>query len=221
MKLKDFILPVFLAAVIIGLVIVVSSSQNGKSDSSLSDSIKQTQVRGSQSTADHHGGGQQVDSAIFNSLKGKNAPDFTLEGYDDKKYTLSNLKGKNVVLFFSEGLMCYPACWNQIAAFGKDQRFNSQDTIVLTIVNDKKEEWKVAIDKMPELAESIVLFDEDRSVSVAYGVLNLPSSMHKGQLAGHSYVVVDKNRFVRFTSDDEMMAVRNDVLVSEIEKLRR
>ena len=133
---------------------------------------------------------------------------------------LSSLKGRNVILFFSEGLMCYPACWNQIAAFGKDQKLNNDNTIVLTIVNDKKEDWKTAIDKMPELAESIVLFDTDRSVSIAYGVLNLPSSMHKGQLAGHSYVIIDKTGVVRFTSDDEMMAVRNDVLMSEIEKFQ-
>ena len=221
MKIKDFILPVFLAVVVIGLVVFVSSSQNGKSDSSLNNSIKQTQqVQGDQSTADHHGGTQTTDSTIFNALVGKAAPDFTLESYDGKKYTLSSLKGKNVVLFFSEGLMCYPACWNQIAAFGKDQKLNNENTIVLTIVNDRKPDWKTAIDKMPELAESIVLFDTDRSVSIAYGVLNLPSSMHKGQLAGHSYVIIDKTGVVRFTSDDEMMAVRNDVLMSEIEKFQ-
>jgi len=220
MKLKDFILPVFLAMAVIGLVVLVSSSQNGKNNSALNEPTKQTQVQGSQSTADHHGGGQQVDSTIFNNLKGKIAPNFVLEGYDGKKYMLSSLKGRNVILFFSEGLMCYPACWNQIAAFGKDQKLNNDNTIVLTIVNDKKEDWKTAIDKMPELAESIVLFDTDRSVSIAYGVLNLPSSMHKGQLAGHSYVIIDKTGVVRFTSDDEMMAVRNDVLMSEIEKFQ-
>lgn len=221
MKPKDFVLPVFLAMVVIGLVVVVSSNQNGKNNSSLNESTKQAQqVQGDQSMSDHHAGAQAADSTVFNSLKGKIAPDFTLESYDGRKYTLSSLKGRNVILFFSEGLMCYPACWNQIAAFGKDQKLNNEETIVLTIVNDRKTDWKSAIDKMPELASSIVLFDEVRSASIAYGVLNLPSSMHKGQLAGHSYVIVDKNGVIRFTSDDEMMAVRNDALFLEIEKFQ-
>lgn len=171
-----------------------------------------------QSTASHHGT-TTVSASIFNSLVGKEAPGFALESYDGKKISLNNLKGKNVVLFFSEGLMCYPACWNQIAAFGKDKSFNNESTIVLTIVNDKKDDWKQAVDKMSELVQATVLFDTDLSVSKTYGVLSLPSSMHKEQLAGHSYVLVDKDGIIRFARDDEQMAVRNKELATEIDKL--
>lgn len=165
-----------------------------------------------------HGGGVPVDATIFNSLVGKSAPDFTLESYDGKKLTLSSLKGKNVILFFNEGLMCYPSCWNQIAAFGKDTDLGSK-AVILNITVDPKNDWKQAIDKMPELAQATVLFDSNRQVSSLYGVLTLSSSMHKGQFPGHSYVIIDKEGIVRFARDDAQMAVRNKELVAEMVKL--
>lgn len=161
----------------------------------------------------------QATNTSLNDLVGKAAPDFTLESYNGDKVTLSSLKGKNVVLFFSEGLMCYPACWDQIAAFGKDNEFTNKNTVVLIIVNDPKNEWKGAIEKMPELAQATVLLDTDKKVSIAYDMLSLPSSMHKGQLPGHTYVVIDKEGFVKYVKDDVQMAVRNQELITEIDKL--
>ncbi|OGE37725.1 hypothetical protein A3B45_04735 [Candidatus Daviesbacteria bacterium RIFCSPLOWO2_01_FULL_39_12] len=158
-------------------------------------------------------------NASLDSLVDKAAPDFTLESYNGKKVTLSSLKGKNVVLFFSEGLMCYPACWDQIAAFGKDSEFTNKNTVVLTIVNDPKDEWKGAVEKMPELAQATVLLDTDKKVSIDYKMLSLPSSMHKGQLPGHTYVIIDKNGVARYVKDDVQMAVRNQELIAEIDKL--
>jgi len=170
------------------------------------------------SMASHHGGETPADATIFSSLLGKPAPDFTLEDYDGKKVTLSELKGKNVILFFNEGLMCYPACWNQISAFGKDTQLQSK-AVVLNITADPKNNWKQAIDKMPELVQSTVLFDSNRQVSQTYGVLTLPSSMHKGQFPGHSYVLINKEGIIRFVRDDVQMAVRNNELAVEVDKL--
>lgn len=176
-------------------------------------------VQGAQtdSMASHHGG-VTVDAAVFNGLVGKVAPDFTLESYNGEKITLSSYKGKNVILFFNEGLMCYPACWNQIAAFGKDTNL-SKKAVILNIAVDPKNNWKQAIDKMPDLAQATVLFDSSRQVSQTYGVLALPSSMHKGQFPGHSYVIVDKEGIIRFARDDVAMAVRNQELSAEVDKL--
>ena len=50
-------------------------------------------------------------------------------------------------------------------------------------------------------------------------LLSLPSSMHKGQLPGHTYVVIDKEGIVRYVKDDVSMAVRNQELIAEINKL--
>ena len=72
---------------------------------------------------------------------------------------------------------------------------------------------------MPELAQATVLFDNNRQVSQGYGVLTLPSSMHKGQFPGHSYVIINKEGIVKYVRDDVQMAIRNQELVTEIAKL--
>src|SRR3989304_5308246 len=148
-----------------------------------------------------HGPHIASDTEKLNLLVGKVAPDFTLYSYDNKKITLSEQKGKKVVLFFTEGVMCYPSCWNQIAAFGKDEAFKKEDTLVFAIVVDTKNEWKKAVDKMPELGDSTILLDLTKNIFKEYGALSLPSSMHKGQFPGHTYLIVDHEGVVRFIKD--------------------
>ena len=159
-----------------------------------------------------------VNENIFRNLVGKKAPDFILSSSNNNDISLSSLKGKKVVLFFNEGLMCYPACWNQIAAFGKDKDLLGK-AVVLNITADPKNQWKDAVTKMPELSPATVLFDTNKAVSNAYGVLKLESSMHRGQFPGHTYVLIDKDGVVRFIKDDVQMAVRNKELLEEVNKL--
>lgn len=166
-----------------------------------------------------HGSHESGDLEKLNSWVGQQAPDFTLYSYDNKKMTLSEQKGKRVVLFFTEGVMCYPSCWNQIAAFGQDEAFKKEDTVVFNIVVDTKNEWDTAVKKMPELTQTTILHDASKNVSREYGVLSLPSSMHKGKFPGHTYLLVDKEGIVRFVKDDSQMAVRNDELKAELAKL--
>lgn len=199
------------------VVVVWLLTGNNKNTSQVISSNPTEQV--SDPMADMHRP-KPSDTKIFDNLIGKSAPDFTLESYDGKKYSLSSLKGKNVLLFFNEGLMCYPACWNQIAAFGSDSEFNQKNTVVLSITVDPKGDWQQAITKMPELAKATVLFDSDRAVSTGYGVMTLTSSMHRGQFPGHSYVIIDREGIVRMVRDDEQMAVRNKELLVEIDKFK-
>lgn len=180
---------------------------------------KNTQVSDQTDHPDEHHEGQSVYEDKFNALLGQVAPDFELYSYDGEKIRLQDQKGKKVVLFFTEGVMCYPSCWNQIAAFGNDEAFQKEDTAVFSIVVDTKNEWKRAVDKMPELAQTAILLDVSKEISKEYGVLSLPSSMHKGQFPGHTYLVLDKEGVIRFIKDDPQMAVRNDVLKTELEKL--
>ncbi len=168
--------------------------------------------------------GSSADSAqtasSLDELVGKPAPKFSLTDINGKEYSTENLKGKNVVLFFNEGLMCYPACWNQIAKFGSDSRFNSNDTIALSIVLDPKKDWSEAIAKMPELAAAKTLFDDGGYAARAFNVLKLPSSMHYGLLPGHTYVVIDKAGIVRYVFDDPRMAIRNDDIFAKVQTLK-
>ena len=217
---KARLIAVLGTAVVLALILLISNYNVQININSESDQVSTTQATQKaqvDSMAGHHGGAP-VDAAIFNNLIDKPAPDFVLESYDGTKVTLSELKGKNVILFFNEGLMCYPACWNQISAFGKDTQLQSK-AVVLNITADPKDDWKQALDKMPELAGATVLFDSSRQVSQEYGVLTLPSSMHKGEFPGHSYVIINKEGIVKFVRDDVQMAVRNNELIAELSKI--
>ena len=157
--------------------------------------------------------------ALTGNVIDKAAPDFSLEDMSGNVVKLSDYKGKNVVLFFNEGEMCYPACWDQVRELGTDARFDTTDTVAFSIVVDSKEQWKRIQSQMPQFKKAKILFDLNRKVSSAYGVLSLPSSMHPGSFPGHTYFLIDKEGIIRFFLDDPNMAIRNDQLVAEINKL--
>lgn len=165
------------------------------------------------------GGSTTANQDFFSSAVGKPALDFSLEGLDGNIVKLSDYRGKNVVLFFNEGQMCYPACWEQIKELGIDPRFNSSDTVAFSITVDTRKQWQKIAEDNPEYKDAKILFDTNGTVSSEYGILSLPSSMHRGSSPGHTYLVIDKEGIVRFTLDDPSMALRNDQLAAEIDKL--
>lgn len=171
----------------------------------------------------HHSGGAGAvtDNGPLNSLIGKALPDITLQDKDGKTYSNTDLKGKYTVLFFNEGLMCYPGCWNQISAFGSDSRFNSADVQAVSVVVDSAKDWQKAIAKMPKLADARTLYDTGASASKQLGMLTTASSMHKGSLPGHTYVLVDKDGIVKYVYDDPNMAIANDSLWGKIQELNK
>lgn len=160
------------------------------------------------------------EKIYFKEALGKKAPDFELESIDGKMVRLSDYLGKNVILFFNEGSMCYPACWDQIAELGNDSRFDTEEIAAFSIVIDPKSQWLDIVSKSPNIAKSKILFDTTRLVSKAYDVLSLGSSMHPGSFPGHTYFIVDKEGTIRFTLDDPNMALANDKLIQEIERLK-
>ena len=176
---------------------------------------------------------KQEATAKTNSLVDKPLPEIQLKDKDGRVYDIESLKGKNVVLFFNEGLMCYPACWNQMAAFGTDERFNNGNIVALSVIADSPQEWQKASSKMPELAKASILFDAAASTSsdstthhagsnpmysTQLGLLSVGSSMHPGQSLGHTYILLDKQGIVREVLDDPNMAVNNDMIIDKISK---
>lgn len=160
-----------------------------------------------------HTGGSATD------LVGKPAPDFTLTEANGNQVSLASYRGRTTIVFFTEGLMCYPACWNQIAALGSDKDLNNGNVATVSIVNDMPNEWQMAVKKMPELGTEKMLFDTDKKVSAAYDMLYLASSMHRGERTGHTYVIIDKDGVVRDVWDDPQMGVRNAELKEKVSKI--
>ncbi len=157
-------------------------------------------------------------STSLDALVGKPFPNAQLYDKDGNSLTAANFKGKNTVLFFSEGIMCYPACWNEIAALGNNRSLNSQSTQVFSVVTDSPQQWATAKDKMPDLAKATILFDQWSNVSRQIGLLTLPSSMHMGQMPGHTYIVLDRQGIVRYVFDDPNMAENGNKIASVISK---
>ena len=155
----------------------------------------------------------------FRQAAGKTAPDFELGSISGETVKLSDYRGKNVVLFFNEGSMCYPACWDQMAALGNDARFDTDDTIAFSVLVDQKTEWEQIVREVPKLAKAKILFDSTRGVSSAYDVLSLQSSMHPGNFPGHTFFIIDREGIIRYTLDDPSMAIRNDLLASQLGNL--
>jgi len=160
------------------------------------------------------------EKIYFKDAVGAKAPDFELESINGKTIKLSDYLGKNVVLFFNEGAVCYPACWNQIAELGNDPRFDTENIVALSVVTDSKGRWLDIVSKSPNMVKAKIIFDTSRAMSKAYDVLYLNSSMHSGALPGHTYFVIDKEGTIRFTLDDPSMALANNKLIQEIEKLK-
>ncbi|MBI2558246.1 redoxin domain-containing protein [Candidatus Woesearchaeota archaeon] len=209
----------------IGLILIVGFfmySLGGNSGRAAAGTQEAEMMNGnpsSNSMADHHKPFQEKPSGFFETAVGKKAPDFDLQDIKGNAVKLSGYKGKNIVLFFNEGSMCYPACWNQIGALANDNRFNSDNTISFSIVVDSQAQWKKIMQQVPQLSNSKILFDTTRKASSDYDVLFLESSMHKGTYPGHTYFVIDKEGIIRYTKDDQSMTIRNNELAAELEKL--
>ena len=170
---------------------------------------------------DMHGGSSGAPSSEqLQALVGNPMPDIRLSDKDAKEYTAADFKGKYTVLFFNEGLMCYPACWNQIASFGADERFNSDQIQAISVVTDSAQDWQRAISQMPQLAKATTMFDTGANASRRLGMLTTASSMHRGSLPGHTYMILDTEGIVRYVRDDPNMAIANDLLFGKIGELQ-
>jgi peroxiredoxin len=137
------------------------------------------------------------------------APDFTLTNTSGAAVTLSALRGKDVLLYFSEGAGC-EACLVQMAQIEKDPAFAAAGITVLPIVMNTKDQ--ISADMATNGVRTPFLLD-DGTVSTAYGTIG--KGMH-ANLPGHSFVLIDKTGKQRWYGEYPSMWLSNADLLKEI-----
>lgn len=136
--------------------------------------------------------------------EGKKAPSFKLKDKDGKEISLSDFKGKNVVLYF------YPkdntsGCTAEACNFRDEfPKFSNLNAVIIGISPDSSESHKKFADKY-ELP-FILLSDPEEKVLEAYGVWKEKS------MYGRKYMGVERTTFV-IDADGKIKKIFNKVKV--------
>lgn len=105
-------------------------------------------------------------------------------------------RGRNVLLFFSEGVMCQ-ACFEQIRDL--EQHGAHLDDLGIALVNVTNDDERTAREAGRAYAiRTPLVADSDRDMSAAYDVLDY--GMH-ANTAGHTFVLVDAAGKIRWRRD--------------------
>ncbi|HEY8820995.1 MAG TPA: redoxin domain-containing protein [Dermatophilaceae bacterium] len=140
----------------------------------------------------------------------KVAPDFTLTDTSGTQVSLAALRGKNVLLYFSEGAGC-EACLVQMSQIEKDPAFAAAGLTVLPIVMNTKDQ--ITADMAANGVRTPFLLD-DGTVSTEYGTIG--KGMHAG-LPGHSFVLIDKTGKQRWYGEYPSMWLSDADLLKEVQ----
>jgi peroxiredoxin len=139
------------------------------------------------------------------------APGFSLAATNGNTVSLASYRGRDVVLYFSEGAGC-DACFYQMKQFEQHaaQLRNAGITIVPIVMNS-------ASQIRPDLANfglhTPYLIDATGSVSRAYGVLG--KGMHAG-LPGHGFVLIDARGMERWYGEYPSMYLSTAALIQQV-----
>lgn len=162
----------------------------------------------------HHGGGNKKFEPL---APGTIAPDFTLPSTSGKTISLSDYKGKNIFLFFNEGVMCAP-CWQELSRLERfKEDFDTRNTVIIPISVDDQKTWDPIIKE--EKITTPILIDVDRRITKLYKALGTPSSMHDDR-AGHTYIHITPDGKIHSSADFPNMNVPTNVLLSHIDQLQ-
>jgi peroxiredoxin len=154
-----------------------------------------------QSSPGKHGavaGGSGFTHVVGEPGAGSAAPTFTLTSGTGGQVSLTDFRGRNVLLYFQEGLSCQP-CWDQIKDLEQNQAALKTAGVdaVLSITTDPANliGQKVADEKLT----TPVLSDPSLQVSQAY---NANQYGMMGEMRdGHSFILVGPDGRIRWRAD--------------------
>ncbi len=142
---------------------------------------------------------------------GRLAPAFTLTSTDGRPVSLSDYRGRDVLLYFNEGVGC-DACFYQMADLEKNgQQLAANGLTVLPIVVNPADVVRGEIARFG--LRTPFLIDANEQVSNAYGVVG--TGMHEN-LPGHSFVLVDGSGRIRWRGDFPSMFVSTNQLLADM-----
>mgnify|MGYP000884330592 CR=1 FL=1 len=122
------------------------------------------------------------------------APAFTLKTTAGTTVSLSDYRGKPVILYFNEGAGC-GACTQQMASIERDPGFAEAGITVLSIVMNTRAQIQPDLDSFGVKTPYLL---DDGTVSKAYDVLG--KGMH-ANLPGHGFVLIDAAGIQRWKAD--------------------
>lgn len=156
--------------------------------------------------------GMMLTSRTTSTASATTAPAFTLTDTTGRTVSLADYRGRNVVLYFSEGAGC-GSCLQQMAEIEKNKAgFAAADVTVLPIVMNTREQ--ITGDMETYGVKTPFLLD-DGTVSTAYKTIG--RGMHAG-LPGHSFVLVDSGGVQRWFGEYPSMWLAPQDLLAEIKK---
>jgi len=154
-------------------------------------------------------------SPRFGEGVGAQAPTFTLPSTGGGSVSLADFRGKDVLLYFSEGVGC-DTCFYQMRDLEQNATILSADGLtVLPIVVNRADQVGSELNRFG--LRTPFLIDADESVSDAYGVLG--TGMHEN-LPGHSFILVDASGRIAWRGDYPSMFIATDQLLSDIGSAR-
>lgn len=154
---------------------------------------------------------------------GEPAPDFTLTSHTGDTVSLNDFRGRSVLLYFQEGLMCQP-CWDQITDLEQNEaalKAAGIDAVVSISHDTVAQQARKAADQK---VSTPMLADPSQEVIHAYDAHKY--GMMREQTAGHSFVLVGPDGTIAWRADyggapDYTMFVPTDKLLADLSKEHR
>lgn len=150
-----------------------------------------------------------INAAPKSESSASQAPAFTLPTTAGTNVSLSDFKGRPVLLYFNEGAGC-EACTMQMAKIEQDPAFQAYGITVLPIVMNSAEQIER---DMQQFGVKTPYLLDDGTVSKAYGTLG--TGMHEN-LPGHGFVLIDKDGIKRWYGNYPSMFVSPADLLNEV-----